>query len=85
MGRLPAPHTQATGIQEGLIQLPPLRYQEFHRQPAGFEYSNRISETSNRISFTTGLIQLRTNKSNKIIDPFIGTCMYFLKVRKPSE
>ena len=27
MGRLPAPHTQA-GIQEGLIQLPPLRYQD---------------------------------------------------------
>ena len=56
MGRLPrATHSGWHSRRLNTITTIKLRYQEFHRLPAGFEYSNRISETSNRISFITGL------------------------------
>lgn len=45
-------------MQQGLIQLevPPLQHQEFHSLPAGFEYSNKISEASKRTGFAKGVI-----------------------------
>ena len=55
MGHRPLTAHTASGMQQGLIQLSPLSYQDFYSLPAGFEYSNRISEASKRTSFTNGL------------------------------
>jgi hypothetical protein len=42
-------------MQEGLIHLPPLQHQDFHNLPAGFEYSNKVSEAFNRSGFVGGV------------------------------
>jgi hypothetical protein len=37
------------------LQLPPLQPHEFDSLPAGFEYQHEVSETSNTITFDTGV------------------------------
>jgi hypothetical protein len=42
-------------VPSSSLELPPLRYHEFHSLPGGFEYQHEISEESNSAAFDLGV------------------------------